>query len=507
MNPSTPSFRKSGARLLIAPHVFLGPSFITVFMWVSSLNPVPAVQGLASFLLLFFAWWSYWYWQQTVCNGLPLFSAIAVMYWLYFAVPLFWGNRYVLNWRHPGRLLTNSAVSEAMLLVVFGVAFLWLGMRSTLGRRAALKRFPEVSIKPPSLVYLQAMAIVGTLMTSYGDLQSAGGEGWRQVILAIQGTASLAAVVILLWRAMNGKAGRLERISLWGILAFRVVLGVSTGWMGLAVSLGLVCALVYLQNTRKLPIVAMACLVPYVLFFQAGKTQFRSAFWYGQMQANTIQKVVFWVDASLKTWRLALEDPSGGGVQSLLALSLSRTSLLAQTANVIEQTPDVVPYQYGRLYSYLAVSLIPRFLWPDKPSMSEANQFYQLSYGLTHPKDLGRVSISVGALTEGFISFGWFGTALVMFLVGALLDFWNETFLNKSSTILAVGIGVALVPLLLTVESQLAQYASGILQHILITILMFLPITHWPRKVRAVERSVRTSGLSRRDLVAADFKR
>ena len=50
-------------------------------------------------------------------------------------------------------------------------------------------------------------------------------------------------------------------------------------------------------------------------------------------------------------------------------------------------------------------------------------------------------------------------------LVGMLLDFWNETFLGRD-TLLAVSIGIALVPELLTVEFQMAQYASGLVQHV-----------------------------------------
>jgi hypothetical protein len=471
-------------RLLLAPQVFLGPGLVTALMWLSSLGPVTVIQLVASFLLLFFAWWSYWHWQQTGSRGLPLFAAITGMYWAYFGVPLFWGDRIVLDWRHPGRLLTDASITQAMLLVIFGVVFLWLGMRSKLGRRAAPKHLPEISVKPSSVVYLQIIAILGTLMTMYGGLPTVGGEGWRQVIVAMQGTVALTAVVILFRRALEGKAGALEKLSLGAILTVRLFIGVSTGWMGSAVSLGLACALVYLRKNHKLPIVAMACLLPYVLFFQAGKKEFRGIFWYGQVEGSAVQKVAFWVDASYKNWQIALEDPSGKGVPTLLALALSRTSLLTQGANVIEQTPALVPYQYGRLYSYLAVALIPRLLWPGKPSMNEANQFYQVAYGVTRERNLDRVSIAVGSLVEGYINFGWFGTALVMFLIGVFLDFWNETFLSRDVW-LALGLGLAMVPELLLVEFQMAQYASGIVQHVLLTFVVFAPISYWPKRVSA----------------------
>ena len=465
---------KTKARLLPTSQVWLWPAGLTLLLWFTGRNEVSGLQCLAAFLLLLFPAWSYHYWQQTGGRGLPLFSAVAAMYWLYFVLHLFWGDRFALDWRRA-RLVGNAAVTEVMLLVVFGVVFLWLGMRSTVGAWMAPKRFAEIAMRPWSVLYVQGIAIAGTVMSRYQSLASSSGEGGRQIVSIVENTTSLAAVVILLWRAVDGKAGRVEKIVLMVILAVRVLLGVSSGWVGAAAALGMSCAFVYLHKHRKLPIVMLVCVLPYVLFFQAGKEQFRRVFWRGETQASPTEKVEFWVNASLKAWQDAFDDPSGRRLAILLSSSLTRTSLLTQAANVLEQTPAVVPYQYGRLYSYLAVSLVPRLFWPEKPSVNEANRFYQVAYGVTREQDLNGVSIAVGVLTEGYINFGWFGTALVMFLVGLLLDFWNETFLTGSGA-LAAGIGIAMIPQLVMVEYQLAQYASGLIQNVLLTVVIFLPV-------------------------------
>ena len=100
---------------------------------------------------------------------------------------------------------------------------------------------------------------------------------------------------------------------------------------------------------------------------------------------------------------------------------LSRLSLLQQTANLMEFKPGRVPYQHGRLYSYIGITLIPRFLWPDKPSVNDANHWYQVSYRLTSPRELSSVSIDVGTLAESYINFGWLGPLLIMFPSGIFL--------------------------------------------------------------------------------------
>ena len=177
----------------------------------------------------------------------------------------------------------------------------------------------------------------------------------------------------------------------------------------------------------------------------------------------------------MQKWLAVWDDPSGQALKDAVTPSVSRVSLLNQTADVIELTPSVVPYQYGRLYSYLGVTLIPRFLWPNKPSMNEANQFYQVAYDLTTEDELSRVSIAVGTLTEGYINFSWPGALGIMFLLGVFFDFFQSTFLSAKSGPLLKAIGVVLLLPFLAIESQLAQYLGGIIQEVVVVFIVMLP--------------------------------
>ena len=108
-------------------------------------------------------------------------------------------------------------------------------------------------------------------------------------------------------------------------------------------------------------------------FFQVGKDDFRREYWQAseqgieQGQGNKIERVAFWAQNSFDKWNEALSDSTGESFRRALNPSVTRISLLNQSANVIEQTPSVVPYQYGWLYCYMAITWIPRFVWPDKP--------------------------------------------------------------------------------------------------------------------------------------------
>jgi hypothetical protein len=236
------------------------------------------------------------------------------------------------------------------------------------------------------------------------------------------------------------------------------------------------------MELRRVPRWALAFVVLFTLFFQVGKDDFRKAYWQDggvraqQEQGGKVERVAFWTQNSFDKWNEALSDSSGEAFRRALNPSVSRISLLNQSANVIELTPSVVPYQNGWLYSYMAITWIPRFVWPDKPSVSEANQYYQVAYGLSTEEDLSSVAISVGLLTEGYMNFGWAGVVGIMFLAGIFFDFYQKTFLSKTSGALMTGIGVILLPQFLAVESQMAQYVGGILQQVIVTLIVMLPI-------------------------------
>ena len=213
------------------------------------------------------------------------------------------------------------------------------------------------------------------------------------------------------------------------------------------------------------------------LFFQVGKKEFRETYWQGNTQASKVERVQFLGrDVTYKMGHRPHRSHRPWNLTMLFNASLSRMSLLTQTSNVVDLTPRVVPYQYGRLYSYMAVTWIPRIIWPDKPSMSEANRFYQVAYGLNNEEELEGVAIGVGVMTEAYISFGWFGVIGIMFLMGVFYDLYQRTFFGKMSGGLMFCIGVALIPQMIGIEAQMAGYLGGIVQQVILTLIVFLPV-------------------------------
>jgi len=459
------------------------PLVVTTLLYLVGVNDVTPVQLLLAFALLLLPWHDYRKWRRTGKHVLPVFALLAFMYWLYYAVPLFLEDHVFVTVNEPvGHELSSGTITLALLMALIGVCALWLGMRSGGAKLIVQRSRLSIELTNSKLNYVRGVLIGGSLLGLSETPMQLAGEGSRQLVSITISVVPILAFAILFRIFIRGQSTRTDKILVFGFLFIRLVGGLSAGWLGVSASILVICGSIYLMEMRRIPRSALVFVVLFTLFFQVGKDDFRKEYWQGSGQGGQfesggrLERIAFWAQGSFDKWNEALSDSSGESFRRALNPSVSRISLLNQSANVVELTPSVVPYQYGWLYSYMAITWIPRIVWPTKPSMSEANQYYQLAYGLTREEDLNKVAISVGLLTEGFINFGWAGVIGIMFLAGIFFDFYQRTFLARTSGALMTAIGVILIPQFLSVESQMAQYLGGIVQQVVVTLIVMLPI-------------------------------
>lgn len=459
------------------------PIAATGLLWFTRSNEVSLAQVSLAVFLIYLPWRSYLTWKSSEKTDLPIFSMIAIMYWLYYALPLFWEPHTISEIYSPtGHDVSDGGVTMAMLMAVLGISSLWLGMHARMGKRLA-PRHLSVNLAPSRRHYIRAVLALGCLLNVYDLSTYILGEGGRQLTGIVVSTVPMLAFVILFRDYLRGDSTQIDRILLLIFVTTRLFNGLSSGWLGVSMSLILTCGIVYLAERRRIPQIGFILIVLFVLFFQVGKEDFRKTYWkegsqdlaQATSQGGKLERASYWIERSLQKWGETLADPNIRTLTDAITPSVSRIALLNQTANVIDMTPSVVPYQYGRLYSYLGVTLIPRFLWPNKPSVNEANQFYQVTYGLTAEEDLGHVSIAAGTLTEGYMNFSWPGAVGIMFLLGIFFDFYQTTFLSLKSGALLQAVGIVLLPTFLSIESQLAQYLGGIIQEVAVILIAMLP--------------------------------
>ncbi len=472
--PNRFAHRREGAVLLNAGT----PALITGFLWATSVCSPSVWQIIAAFGLCWIPWSSYQSWRRQASSEVPLFALISSMYWVGYALPLFWSD-HALGLVSGYHLLSEGAITKAMWLALVAVICIWFGMKIAKQWQWNPSTRLDLPENPWRWNYLRIVLVATALMRVLVPIDALG-EGTRQIFSSVEVVISGVAFVILFRSYLRGKGLGVDKILLAGFLVVALVTGLSSGWLGSFVGLGIICVVAYIFEKRRFPVAAMLVVLPIILFLQPGKAKFRERYWKGGPSESYTEsygeRIGFWVEASAQAWGRALTDPSGGGLRDLSGATLSRLSLLQPTANVIETTPARVPYQDGRLYSYLLVTFVPRFLWADKPSVSDANKWYQIAYNLTLPKDIENVGMAVGTGAESYINFGWFGPFLIIPCLGLLLGVFQQVFLRGSSGLFLSSIGVALLPGLLSIESQMAVYVSGIVQQVLFSIVVLAPV-------------------------------
>jgi len=467
--------RSNSGFLPEAPLWLLGPPAGTiVILWVTRTSPVTTLGVLYAFLLLLLPWASFLSWRQQNRRGLPVFAMLGFVYWWWFAVGMFWLER-TLGFGFGRRIIHSESVDAALLLALVGVACMGVGMRVQVTPLPP-SRHLELDDKEISWHYVRFVLVAATLVSLAPGAYSVLGSNGQNIVNILVSTVPTVALLLVLRKCLTDKGSRLDRVLLWVYFPVRIVSGLASGWLGSVVGVGFICGVMYFLVRRKIPLTTVAISVVAVLFLQVGKKEFRASYWNQGEAGGVVERATSWLSGSASKWSEAMNSTGNDSSRELSSESLERTSLLPQVAHVLDVTPSQIPFQGGGSYSYMAISLIPRFVWPDKPSVNDANRHYQIVYGLSTARDVNSVNIGIGCLTEAYISFGWVGVICIMFAIGIILGIYERSFLAHDSSPLFLAIGVALLLNILGIEAQMSAYLGGVIQTVLLTILVFLPV-------------------------------
>jgi hypothetical protein len=424
------------------------------------------LQAAMAFALVAIPCYAYAHWRRTRRSQIPLFAVLAAAHTVFYGFGVFWTDLLDES--------TDSTATAVLGMALLGVCGLFIGMRAgvspALVRRVSL---PDVPADPHNWWLIRTIAAFQVFVPF---LPVGSGGDFRQVIAIVLSFIPLVAFLILWDAALRGNAAAIDKLLIVIFLAASIVGGLASGWLGSCVGTFVLASIAFVRVRRRLPLIPLAGIVLAMLFLQGGKSAFRERYWYGSDDAGALEKSEFWIEQSVQRLTAFTGQPGGEAFRdSFGAPLLTRSSLVTEAATVYEHTPSAVPYQYGATYKYLLITLIPRFLWPCKPSVNDSNRFYQLSYGVTQQEDLDHVAIGAGLIPEAYMNFGWVGIPLVTCVAGLILGVFERIFLGQRAGVFATAVGLAYVLQLLALNGQAAAYFGGMIQIIGLTIAIFLP--------------------------------
>jgi hypothetical protein len=437
----------------------------TILLLAGSRHGWTQLLAALAFLSIAFPCFAYAHWRQMRRSHIPLFAVLAAAHTVFYCVSVFWTD--ILPAADARTAIAVLAMAD---LGMFGLLIgICAGTRGACVRRLRLPEVPA-DIRQWGLIRLIAACQIFVPFLPVGT-----GGDFRQVIVIVISFIPVVAFLILWDATLRGKATAVDKALVVLFLASSVLAGLATGWLGGCVGNLILAGIGFVRVRGRLPVISLGALILIMLFLQGGKSAFRERYWYGDQQAGAIAKAKFWIATSAERLTTIASQSGGSGFHEALEPLLTRSSVVNETVTVYENTPSLVPYQHGATYKYLLITLIPRFLWPGKPSVNDANRFYQLSYGVTQQRDLDHVAIGSGLIPEAYMNFGWAGIAVVMFLAGIILGVFERVFLWRDAGVFASAVGLAYVLQLLSLNGQAAAYFGGMIQIVGLTILIFLP--------------------------------
>lgn len=407
-------------------------------------------------VMLFLSVWPALQWATHVRPWFPVFEISMLTSAPFYALPVLSG--------HPEILPFGDALTRETAAVFAGFQLAAIGaFHVTRGRPARSALLLRPLLPPAWLRYAEAGIWVYTAYTYISVFTTLIPYEFLGTFRAIFSGLGTACMFLVGYRLGAGELSQAGKFGFGVNLVLQVLLSFATLQLISGISLLLLAGIGYVSASRRLPLVALGIGTIAVAFLHYGKSEMRNRYWSEDEQAvPAIEQLpafyAEWMEVSLTQD----EREEFTGVRQTQIWE--RASLFQMLCMIVDRVPEIRPYLNGESYVDLPALLIPRFLWPDKPSALESNVRLALHFNLVDEESAANVSIAFGPVAEAYANFGLIG-ALGF---GALLG-W----IMKLCVVSAIGApqfsALGLFMILLTawsfqVELVVATWVSSIFQ-------------------------------------------
>ena len=290
-------------------------------------------------------------------------------------------------------------------------------------------------------------------------------------------TSANACICIFVLSMLSARGG----LGHGGRLAYRIGLSVylvgqvAGGWLQDVVYVFLFLEMGKFLVTKRMALLRCAVIGLLVVSLNGSKSLFRERYWGGRIggyrtdPVDSFGRAVDWVG-------MAISGASDIGDSAELTV-VGRLSNLEFLSYVVVSTPSIHSHTGLLSYSYVPAMLVPRFLWPGKPSTMDLPNEIALRYGYLGEHQVGRVALDIGLITEAYMAFGWVGVVVFMFLFGVFIRLLVNTLSSPAN---GNGWGLVMIGLIrngaLMVTWTAASYFAGMWQTAVLITLLYLPI-------------------------------
>ncbi len=364
--------------------------------------------------------------------GIPTIAVFCGAYAMQFALPIFTRDATMELAQAEVVYLQDSDVTAALVMAIVGICAFQAGYYWF--RRTDLKRaIPVARLPLDKQKAVMFCILIGLLLPMLFTFKGIIPEQYQLPLSATMRLLEnqlLVVIGVLGWLVYSRTDSKFYVVWLYGLVILAAIRGVSTGMLENALAPVGVLFVVKWLYTSKLPTGPLVASIALILFLSPVKAQYREQVFYGSdgdlANQSMFAKGFFWLEQATEYWIDTLEG--NRGLVEATSSATGRGDFIHQVAHIHSLTPSVIPYQFGETYSFFAVAIIPRIVWPDKPTVGSANNFYAVTYGITTEEGVERTTFGVSLLGEAFINFGWLGPIFIMMFQGIILSLLQHSF-------------------------------------------------------------------------------
>ncbi len=261
-------------------------------------------------------------------------------------------------------------------------------------------------------------------------------------------------------------------------LGFFIIVCLASGWLHIFLypMMGFFLGMVQVKN--RIPWVKIGIVCFLVIVLQMSKSDYREKYWGGHIGsrfttiADPFNRSKHWVEMAFSNL-----SSIGEGTKDIAQVRVNHLSFFG---HVVKVTPEYIPYIKGYSYKFVPAMLIPRLLWPEKPSTMQIANDLTLRYGWQKERLIGKVALSPGLMDEAYMNFGVTGVIIIMVLFGAFIRWLTD---NLGDPANGFGWQLVLIGYMfsggLMITWTAASYLGGLWQTVIVIVLLY-----WPLRVK-----------------------
>ncbi len=202
-------------------------------------------------------------------------------------------------------------------------------------------------------------------------------------------------------------------------LGCQLILTFSTLLLIYGISSILIALVGFFSSARRVPWLPCVILLPVLAVLHNGKSRMREIYWQEGAPAVGITDLPPYFTQWFQFGLQAASQEDSARHSTALTFGLMRRASLYQivcvTTNII---PDRAPFLDGESYRLIPAQILPRFVWPNKPSPNDSMKVLAIHLGILTREEAEYTSIGFGMVAESYANFGYVSVAGLGILLG-----------------------------------------------------------------------------------------